>query len=121
MKITNVLKYIYLAPVAFTMPYNLGICNFIKEHYNLDKYYFIGSSAGSWLSIYLPSDMVLPEDLIDSYVNNFESSNILYKWNNICPFLMKEFPKYINDKSFIYNKKIAYLCLNIIIKQLQII
>lgn len=88
------------------MPYTLGICQFIKEHYKLKKYKFIGASAGSWLSIYLASDMYLSDDLIKDYSKLFENRGILYKWHNICPFLADEFPKYINDFSFIKNKKI---------------
>ena len=106
MKFNNVLKYLYLAPAGFTMPYNLGICQFIKEHYYLNDYNFIGSSAGSWLSVYLASDMYLSDDLINKYSKNFEDSSILYKWHNICPFLIDEFPKYIYDKSFVNDKKI---------------
>ena len=106
MKINNVIKYIYLAPAGFSMPYNLGICQFIKEHYDLNNYKFIGSSAGAWLSIFLASDMYLSDDLLISYSKNFENVGILHKWNNICPFLIEEFPKYINDKSFVKNKKI---------------
>ena len=106
MKINKVLKFIYLAPAGFTMPYNLGICTYLKEHYNLDNYNFIGSSAGSWLSIFLASDMVISEDLIHNYLNKFDSTDLLYKWNNICPFLKEEFPKYINNLSFVDNKKI---------------
>ena len=51
------MKYLYLAPGGFTLPYTLGICQFIKEHYYLNDYKFIGSSAGSWLSVYLASDI----------------------------------------------------------------
>ncbi len=100
------LKYIYLAPAGFTMPYNLGICKFIKEHYDLNNYNFIGSSAGAWLSVYMASDMYLSHNFINDYHYNFEKENILYKWHNICPFLISEFPKYINDDKFIKDKRI---------------
>lgn len=106
MKLNKIIKYIYLAPAGFTMPYNLGICQFIKEHYYIHDYNYIGSSAGAWLSVFLASDMFLSDDLINKYSKNFESSSILYKWHNICPFLIEEFPQYINDKSFVDNKKI---------------
>lgn len=106
MKINNVIKYVYLAPAGFSMPYNLGICQFIKEHYDLNNYKFIGSSAGAWLSIFLASDMYLSDDLLNSYSENFENVGILHKWHNICPFLIEEFPKYIQDKSFVKQKKI---------------
>jgi len=66
MKINNnIKKYIYLAPGGFTMPYTLGISQFIKENYNLNNINFIGASAGSWTSIYLASDMYLSDNLIN--------------------------------------------------------
>jgi hypothetical protein len=101
-------NYIYIAPGGFTMPYTLGICRFIKEHYSLEEYNvkYIGSSAGSWLSVYLASDMFLTDKIIKDYSKLFENRGIWYKWNNICPFLIKEFPKYIDDHSFVYQKKI---------------
>jgi hypothetical protein len=99
-------KFIYLAPGGFTMPYTLGICNYIKDNYCLQKYNYIGASAGSWLSIYLASDMKLSEQLFIDFNDKFSDSNILYKWHNVCPFLIDEFPKYIEDHSFIEEKKI---------------
>jgi hypothetical protein len=106
MKLNNIKKYIYLAPGGFTMPYTLGICQFIKENYNLNNINFIGSSAGSWTSIYLASDMYLSDHLINDYSKLFSNKDIIYKWHNICPFLISEMPKYINDFSFIDQKKI---------------
>jgi hypothetical protein len=102
----NVIKYLYLAPGGFTMPYTLGICQFIKEHYSLNGYKFIGASAGSWLSVYLASDMFLTNSLITDYSNLFENKGIIYKWHNICPFLVDEFSKSIKETSFIDNKLI---------------
>lgn len=102
MKIYN---YLYLAPGGFTMPYTLGVCQFIKEHYVLTNYKFIGASAGSWLSVYLASDMFLTDELIKDYSNIFENKGIFYKWHNICPFLIDEFTKSIKDTDFV-NKKL---------------
>lgn len=106
MKINNIKKFLYLAPGGFTMPYTLGISQFIKENYNLNNINFIGASAGSWTSIYLASDMYLSDHLINDYCKLFEDKGIIYKWHNICPFLISEMPKYINDFSFIDEKKI---------------
>ena len=100
----KIYKYLYIAPGGFTMPYTLGICQFIKEHYSLNNYKFIGASAGSWLSVYLASDMFLTDDIIIHYSNIFENKGIFYKWHNICPFLIDEFTKSIKDTSFIYKK-----------------
>lgn len=107
MKINNnIKKYLYLAPGGFTMPYTLGISQFIKENYNLNNINFIGASAGSWTSIYLASDMYLSDNLINDYSKLFEDKGVIYKWHNICPFLISEMPKYINDFSFIDEKRI---------------
>ena len=106
MKLNNIVKYLYLAPAGFTMPYNLGICQFIKENYFLDDYKFIGASAGSWLSVYLASDMNLNDNIIKDYSELFQNKGIMYKWHNVCPFLTKEFKNRINDNSFITDKKV---------------
>ena len=99
-------KYLYLAPGGFTLPYTLGICQFIKEHYSLDNYKFIGSSAGSWLSVYLASDILYPNKLVKDYSNLFENKDMIYRWNNVCPFLIDEFTDLIKDTSFVKEKKI---------------
>ena len=99
-------KYLYLAPGGFTMPYTLGVCQFIKEHYLLNNYKFIGASSGSWLSVYLASDMFLTDNLIIDYCKIFENKDIFYKWHNICPFLKYEFEKSIKDTQFIDDKLI---------------
>lgn len=99
-------KYLYLAPGGFTMPYTLGVCRFIKEHYILSDFKYIGASAGAWLSVYLASDMYLTDNLVKDYSKMFEDKGILYKWHNICPFLIDEFTESINDYSFVEHKKI---------------
>ena len=106
MRFNNVIKYLYLAPAGFTMPYNLGICQFIKEHYFLDEYKFIGASAGSWLSVFLASDMYLNDKMIKDYSELFENKGIMYKWQNVCPFLTREYSERIHDYQFILDKKI---------------
>lgn len=102
----KIYKYLYLAPGGFTMPYTLGVCQFIKEHYSLNNYKFIGASAGSWLSVYLASDMFLTDKIITDYSKIFENKDIFYKWHNICPFLIDEFTKSIKDTQFIEQKLI---------------
>ena len=88
------------------MPYTLGICRFIKEHYSLDNFKFIGASAGSWLSVYLASDMYLTDNLVKDYSQIFENKGIFYKWHNICPFLIDEFKNNVQNTNFINDKKI---------------
>lgn len=102
----KIYKYLYLAPGGFTMPYTLGICRFIKEHYNLSEFKFIGASAGSWLSVYLASNMYLTDNLIKDYSEIFEDKGVFYKWHNISPFLVDEFKKSIKDTTFIREKRI---------------
>lgn len=107
LKVPN--KTIYLGPGGFTMPYTLGICKFIKDNYDLSNYNFIGSSAGSWLAVYLASDISSDniQKIIDNYSEKFESNNknFLYKWHYTGDFLKDEYIKYINNQESITNDK----------------
>jgi hypothetical protein len=49
-KITNVIT---LSPGGFKGFYQLGVCKYIKENYDLTDYTFSGASAGSWNSLFL--------------------------------------------------------------------
>lgn len=100
------MKYIYIGPGGFTMPYTLGICQFIKEHYNIKNYNYIGTSAGAWSSVYLASDFIFTEKQINKYSKEFDNSNIIYKWTKIYPYLTELFLENIDDLNFIYKKKI---------------
>ena len=103
-------KTIYLGPGGFTMPYTLGICKYIKDNYKLSEYNFIGSSAGSWLAVYLASDLNENDTmmLIDKYSEEFENSNknFLYKWHNSGNFLKNEYMNRIKNTNFVNEKKI---------------
>lgn len=46
----NVIK---IAPGGLNGFYMMGICTYIKEHYDLDNYIFSGASAGAWNSLYM--------------------------------------------------------------------
>ena len=103
-------KIIYLGPGGFTMPYTLGICKYIKDNYDLSDYNFIGSSAGSWLAVYLASDINEQQiyNLLDEYSLKFETKNkFIHKWKHTTNFLSDKFKILINDKTFIQNKKIG--------------
>lgn len=103
-------KTLYLGPGGFTMPYTLGICKYIKDNYDLSDYEFIGSSAGSWLAVYLASDINSNDinNLIDDYSLKFENgSSFLYKWHNTANFLITHFSNYIGNTTFIKEKKIG--------------
>ena len=46
-------KVIKIAPAGLNGFYMMGICTYIKRHYNLDNYIFSGASAGAWNSLYM--------------------------------------------------------------------
>lgn len=51
--IINNNKIISISPGGYKGFYELGVCKFIKENYNLDNYIFSGASAGAWNSLLL--------------------------------------------------------------------
>lgn len=46
-------KLITISPGGYKGFYMLGICSFIKEHYNTENYIFSGASAGAWNSLFM--------------------------------------------------------------------
>ena len=46
----------------------MGICKYIKNHYNLNQYKFYGASAGSWNGLYLTY-----KDKDDKFIENIEN------------------------------------------------
>ena len=44
---------ITISPGGFKGFYMLGVCTFIKEHYDLNQYMFSGASAGAWNALYM--------------------------------------------------------------------
>jgi hypothetical protein len=46
-------RLISISPGGFKGFYILGICKYIKQHYDLDNYIFSGASAGAWNSLFL--------------------------------------------------------------------
>jgi len=46
-------RLISISPGGFKGFYVLGICKYIKQHYNLENYIFSGASAGAWNSLFL--------------------------------------------------------------------
>lgn len=44
----NNTKFITITPGGIAGFYSLGVCNFIKEHYDVSDYSFLGASAGAW-------------------------------------------------------------------------
>jgi hypothetical protein len=46
-------KVITISPSGFCGFYVLGVCKYIKEHYDTSDYLFSGASIGSWISLYM--------------------------------------------------------------------
>jgi hypothetical protein len=46
-------RLISISPGGFKGFYVLGICKYIKQHYDLNNYIFSGASAGAWNSLFL--------------------------------------------------------------------
>ena len=44
-------KIISISPGGYKGFYELGVCKYIKQHYNLDNFLFSGASAGAWVSL----------------------------------------------------------------------
>ena len=72
-------KIITISPGGFKGFYVLGICKYIKKHYDLTDYVFSGASAGAWNSLLLSfkGDIDLIEN--DLLSNIGENVNNLYK------------------------------------------
>ena len=46
-------KSISISPGGYNGFYMLGICAYIKKHYPMDEYLYIGSSAGAWAALFM--------------------------------------------------------------------
>lgn len=69
-------KLISISPGGYKGFYVLGICKYIKEHYNLDNYIFTGASAGAWNSLILcfnGDTNEIEKYLLDSHIQNSTS------------------------------------------------
>jgi len=69
-------KLISISPGGYKGFYVLGICKYIKDHYNLENYIFSGASAGAWNSLLLcfKRDMKeIQEQLVDNSIQNASS------------------------------------------------
>lgn len=69
-------KLISISPGGYKGFYVLGICKYIKDHYNLENYIFSGASAGAWNSLLLcfNRDMKeIQEQLVDNTIQNASS------------------------------------------------
>ena len=88
--------------------YTLGVSSFIKNNYNLDEYYFIGSSSGSWnclLCCYKYNQTELITNLLtQDFFENVYSSNMLQE--KVCNYILEN---YISE-DFYLDK--LYICIS---------
>lgn len=73
----NETKFISITPGGIAGFYTMGICNFIKEHYNIDEYSFLGASAGAWNSVvfsYKGNSDKLIKDIVNKCISNSTDS-----------------------------------------------
>ena len=63
-------KIINIYPGGLHGFYMMGICKYIKNHYNLKSYKFYGASAGSWNGLYLSYK---DKDKDDRFIENIEN------------------------------------------------
>jgi len=69
-------KIISISPGGYKGFYVLGICKYIKDHYNLENYIFSGASAGAWNSLLLCFNRDMKEiqtQLVDDSTQNASS------------------------------------------------
>ena len=66
-------KIISISPGGFKGVYMLGVCLYIKDHFDLKNYIFSGASAGAWNSLVLccKKDVKLfKEEILDYSIKN---------------------------------------------------
>lgn len=76
-------KIISISPGGYKGFYVLGICKYIKQHYNLDNYIFSGASAGAWNSLILSSSHEfthIEKHLVDKKI---QTATSLYEMEHI--------------------------------------
>lgn len=71
-------KIISISPGGYKGIYMLGICMYMKEHFDLSDFIFSGSSAGAWNALmmcYNKDNSLLKHDIVDYSVKNSKSLN----------------------------------------------
>ena len=46
-------NFLYICPGGYKGFYTLGVCNYIKQNYDLSQYLYSGASAGAWNALFL--------------------------------------------------------------------
>jgi hypothetical protein len=86
-------RLISISPGGFYGFYMLGICNYIREHYNLSKYIYSGASAGAWNSLlfcYRGNINQLLDTIIDS---TLQQSHSIYDLENLAKKRLLDYTK----------------------------
>ena len=103
-KIPTLPRVISISPAGFKGFYQLGICKYIKENYDLTHYVFSGASAGSWNSLFLTFkgdfsefQRVVIDDNVDN-IKNVRELEIVVKNNILTHFDTGDFDL---DKLFV--------------------
>tara|TARA_A100001015_G_scaffold82732_1_gene91756 strand:+ start:71 stop:907 length:837 start_codon:yes stop_codon:yes gene_type:complete len=76
-KILNNKKLITIAPAGIYGFYELGVCDYIKKHYNLTNYIYSGASAGAWNSLFMaykPNDDSLLNTILNINTTNIKQA-----------------------------------------------
>ena len=71
-------KIITISPGGFKGFYMLGICKYLKEHYDLSDYIFTGASAGSWNALLLCSNKSMQEIEDSVFDDELQSAKSIY-------------------------------------------
>lgn len=101
-------KFISINPAGVYGFYTLGISSYIKDNYNLEQYYFIGASSGSWNSLlccYKYNQTILIRELLkqDFFENSSSISNLQ---KNLSNYILTN---YISED---FNLDKLYICIS---------
>ena len=94
-------KVITLSPGGFRGFYVLGLCKYIKEHYDLTDYVFSGASAGAWNSLFL-SHNGSSDKFVDSVMSvDIKKQKSLY---NVQQNIKETLLEFFDDSDFDFQK-----------------
>lgn len=94
-------KVIKIAPAGLNGFYMMGICNYIRDNYDLTDYIFSGASAGAWNSLYFS---------YDGNITDFKNSIFNLQFENVTSILeiqhmlKRNIIKNLKEEDFNFNK-----------------
>ena len=96
-------KVLNIYPAGIKGFYEMGICTFIKENYNLENIVFSGASAGAWNSLFLSykGDISRFKDIIFD-INYDESKSIYQLQQSLKKKVLQEFSTHDFDLKKIF-------------------